>query len=109
MFTENSGVVCQKVTNRDDPKHIDMPDAIGRAVDLSEQYTVIPDIEYIRENNFQATLDIYQKKGPEARAALVYIHGGGCPEFCKSRSRPHLHSTDSCSRSPREWPLQSLA
>src|SRR5258708_28800065 len=58
-------------------KPAQLPEIIGRASDLSDDYKVTPGIEYIQANNYSARLDVYQKAGPEPKATLVYIHGGG--------------------------------
>jgi acetyl esterase/lipase len=38
---------------------------------------VVPNITYLKANNYDAKLDVYQRTGSDSNVTLVYIHGGG--------------------------------
>lgn len=44
---------------------------------LMNQYTVIPNITYLRSNTFEDKLDVYVPSGDGQHPTLVYMHGGG--------------------------------
>jgi acetyl esterase/lipase len=44
---------------------------------LMNQYTVIPNITYLRSNTYEEKLDVYVPSGDGQHPTLVYMHGGG--------------------------------
>jgi len=46
--------------------------------EFANHYSVLPNITYLTANNFEAKLDLYERRdAQDARPTLIYIHGGG--------------------------------
>jgi acetyl esterase/lipase len=53
-------------------------DEFGWAVDLSLNYSIVPNVTYATADNFDCKLDAYVRKGSTTPVpTVVYIHGGG--------------------------------
>lgn len=50
--------------------------AVAAAINLSDDYKVIPNIVYRSVGKYDAKLDVYQHSGKGVRPTLLYIHGG---------------------------------
>jgi acetyl esterase/lipase len=54
------------------------PDGFGWSIDLSQDYSVVPNVTYATADNFDCKLDAYVHKGSTTPVpTVVYIHGGG--------------------------------
>jgi acetyl esterase/lipase len=54
------------------------PDEFGWSIDLSQDYSVVPNVTYATADNFDCKLDAYVHKGSTTPVpTVVYIHGGG--------------------------------
>ena len=48
------------------------------ALDIDQQFRLVPDITYLKASNFESKLDVIgPEPGQAARPVLLYIHGGG--------------------------------
>lgn len=47
------------------------------ALDLLQQVRVVPNVVYLKANNWQGRLDVYARRDPAPAPTLIYIHGGG--------------------------------
>ena len=64
-----------------------LPSDIANAVDISGSYRIAPNITYVTANNFEAKLDVYQRRDSDApKPTLIYIHGGGWVGGTKEQS-----------------------
>jgi acetyl esterase/lipase len=46
--------------------------------EFANHYAVLPNITYLTANNFEAKLDVYERRdAQESQPTLIYIHGGG--------------------------------
>jgi acetyl esterase/lipase len=46
--------------------------------EFANHYNVLPNITYLTANNFEAKLDLYERRNvQDAQPTLIYIHGGG--------------------------------
>jgi acetyl esterase/lipase len=63
------------------------PDALTSAIDIGRQYQITPDITYLTANNWEAKLDVYQRReATTPNRTLIYIHGGGWTGGSKEQS-----------------------
>lgn len=46
-------------------------------VEAANSYRVVPNITYLMANNYEAKLDVYQRKAQGPQPTLIHIHGGG--------------------------------
>lgn len=47
-------------------------------LEFANHYSVVPNITYLTANNYEAKLDIYERRDVQnAQPTLIYIHGGG--------------------------------
>ena len=56
------------------------------AVQAVNNYLIAPNITYLTANNYEAKLDVYQRRGTDSRPTLIYIHGGGWTGGTKENS-----------------------
>ena len=53
-------------------------DAVAKAIHISDNYRIVPNITYLTANNWDAKLDVYQARGAATpNRTLIYVHGGG--------------------------------
>ena len=64
-----------------------LSDAAISAVDLAREYRIVPNITYLRADNWDAKLDVYLPRDvSEPNLTLIYIHGGGWVRGSKEAS-----------------------
>jgi acetyl esterase/lipase len=59
------------------PGRCQAPSAESWAASLVNQYTTLPNIVYLKANNYEDKLDVYRPNDEAAHPTLIYIHGGG--------------------------------
>jgi len=50
---------------------------LNTALGLMQQVRVVPNVTYVKANNWEGRLDIYARREPEPAPTVIYIHGGG--------------------------------
>jgi len=59
--------------------------------DIANRYRIVPNITYLKANNYEAKLDLYLPRNlTEPNATLLYIHGGGWVRGSKETSTLRL-------------------
>ena len=54
---------------------------------ISNQYRIVPNVTYLKANNWDAKLDLYLPRNqPEPSPTLIYFHGGGWVRGAKEAS-----------------------
>ncbi len=68
-----------------------LPEGAARAVQVANEYRVVPDVTYLTANNYEAKLDIYLPRVLNApNKTLIFIHGGGWTGGNKAASALHV-------------------
>ena len=58
--------------------HAQAVDALTKAIHISDNYRIVPNLTYLTANNWEAKLDVYQARGATTpNRTLIYVHGGG--------------------------------
>src|SRR2546425_1155768 len=53
-------------------------DALTKAIHISDDYRIVPNVTYLTANNWDAKLDVYQARSATTpNRTLIYVHGGG--------------------------------
>jgi acetyl esterase/lipase len=68
-----------------------LSETASRAVQITHEYRVVPDVTYVTANNYEAKLDIYLPRVLNApNKTLILIHGGGWVNGSKDATTLHI-------------------
>lgn len=59
---------------------------VDGSLDLVQQVRVVPNVVYLKANNWQGRLDVYARRDPAPAPTVIYIHGGGWVQGTKEGS-----------------------
>ncbi|ELR97335.1 alpha/beta hydrolase [Gloeocapsa sp. PCC 73106] len=55
----------------------ELPKELAKSVENSTKFRIIPNITYLKADNYEIKLDIYQHQSETPRPTLIYFHAGG--------------------------------